>query len=162
LNAFGRLLPAIEAQAKLFDLRPDRESWRLNASADFYRDGFLLTGSANLALMRQVSESLAGRASDLTLWPKTRRGQRGLGRCGRWGQLLDTPDSGWLELLMGERESREDWRSLAGRGGHPTPALELTSATDRRVCGLMVISAPISSATCWTSLRSAPYPISDP
>jgi len=29
---------------------------------------FLLTGSANLLLMRQVSESLAGRASYLTLW----------------------------------------------------------------------------------------------
>jgi hypothetical protein len=43
---------------------------------------FLLTGSANLLLMRQVSESLAGRASDLTLWPMTRREQRGLGRCG--------------------------------------------------------------------------------
>ena len=34
---------------------------------------FLLTGSANLLLMRGVSESLAGRASYLTLWPMTRR-----------------------------------------------------------------------------------------
>src|SRR5437667_5178806 len=33
---------------------------------------FLLTGSANLPRMRQVSESLAGRASYLTLWPMTR------------------------------------------------------------------------------------------
>ena len=45
---------------------------------------FLLTGSANLLLMRGVSESLAGRASYLTLWPMTRREQRGLGRCGLW------------------------------------------------------------------------------
>lgn len=30
---------------------------------------FLLTGSANLLLMKQVSESLAGRASHVTLWP---------------------------------------------------------------------------------------------
>ena len=52
---------------------------------------FLLTGSANLLLMRQVSESLAGRASYLTLWPMTRREQHGLGRCGRWEELLDTP-----------------------------------------------------------------------
>jgi hypothetical protein len=37
---------------------------------------FLLTGSANLLLMRQVSESLAGRASYLTLWPMTRREQQ--------------------------------------------------------------------------------------
>src|SRR5262245_36815877 len=43
---------------------------------------FLLTGSANLLLMRRVSESLAGRASHLTLWPMTRREQRGLGRAG--------------------------------------------------------------------------------
>ena len=38
---------------------------------------FLLTGSANLLLMRRVSESLAGRASYLTLWPMTRREQLG-------------------------------------------------------------------------------------
>ena len=43
---------------------------------------FLITGSANLLLMRQVSESLAGRASYLTLWPMTRREQLGLGRGG--------------------------------------------------------------------------------
>ena len=41
---------------------------------------FLITGSANLLLMRQVSESLAGRASYLTFWPMTRREQLGLGR----------------------------------------------------------------------------------
>lgn len=40
---------------------------------------FLLTGSANLLLMRGVSESLAGRASYLTLWPMARREQRGFG-----------------------------------------------------------------------------------
>src|SRR5437016_2513898 len=34
---------------------------------------FLLTGSANLALMRNVSESLAGRALYLTIWPMARR-----------------------------------------------------------------------------------------
>ena len=33
---------------------------------------FLLSGSANLLLMRRVSESLAGRASYLTLWPSPR------------------------------------------------------------------------------------------
>ena len=44
---------------------------------------FLLSGSANLLLMQQTGESLAGRASYLTLWPMTRREQRGLGQCGR-------------------------------------------------------------------------------
>lgn len=94
---------------------------------------FLLTGSANLLLMRQVSESLAGRASYLTLWPMTRREQQGLGRCGRWEELLDTSDSRWLELLAGEKDRAEDWRALAARGGFPTPALQLTTATDRRI-----------------------------
>jgi hypothetical protein len=94
---------------------------------------FLLTGSANLLLMKQVPESLAGRASYLTLWPMTRREQHGLGQCGRWEELLDTPDTGWLELLAGEKPRAEDWRALAARGGFPTPALELTTAADRRI-----------------------------
>lgn len=94
---------------------------------------FLLTGSANLLLMRQVSESLAGRASYLTLWPMTRREQRGLGRCGRWEDLFATPDAEWRELLTDEKEIAEDWHMLARRGGFPTPALELTTASDRRI-----------------------------
>jgi predicted AAA+ superfamily ATPase len=94
---------------------------------------FLLTGSANLLLMKQVSESLAGRASYLTLWPMTRREQRGLGRCGRWEEVQSTPDTEWREMLAGEKESAEDWRMLARRGGFPTPALELATAADRRI-----------------------------
>lgn len=49
--------------------------------------------------MRQVSESLAGRASYLTLWPMTRREQLGLGCAGRWEELLASPDHSWLNLL---------------------------------------------------------------
>ena len=94
---------------------------------------FLLAGSANLLLMRQVSESLAGRASYLTLWPMTRREQRGLGRCGLWDELHNTPDAEWREMLGGEKDSAEDWRMLARRGGFPTPALDLTTAADRRI-----------------------------
>src|SRR5438093_248125 len=51
---------------------------------------FLLTGSANLLLMHQVSETLAGRATYLTLWPMTRREQIGMGRGGIWQELLET------------------------------------------------------------------------
>jgi len=94
---------------------------------------FLLTGSANLLLMRQVSESLAGRASYLTLWPMTRREQRGLGRCGLWDELHNTPEAEWREMLVGEKDSTEDWRMLAHRGGFPTPALDLATAADRRI-----------------------------
>lgn len=94
---------------------------------------FLLTGSANLALMRKVSESLAGRASYLTLWPMTRREQRGLGRCGLWDDLLATRDQNWLDLLAAQPDEPEDWRALARRGGFPTPAVHLSKAADRAV-----------------------------
>ena len=94
---------------------------------------FLLTGSANLLLMRQVSESLAGRASYLTLWPMTRREQLGLGQAGRWEDLLATPDTEWRELLMAEDGPEEDWQALALRGGFPTPALELTTPAQRAI-----------------------------
>lgn len=94
---------------------------------------FLLTGSANLLLMRRVSESLAGRASYLTLWPLTRRELRGLGRAGIWDALLETPEREWRELLAAEPDTSEDWRALARRGGFPTPALGLTAPRDRAV-----------------------------
>jgi uncharacterized protein len=98
---------------------------------------FLLTGSANLTLMHQVSESLAGRASYLTLWPMTRREQLGRGRCGRWEELLATPDAQWRELLSdslaADAPVDDDWQSLARRGGFPTPALALTTSHDRAI-----------------------------
>jgi len=94
---------------------------------------FLITGSANLLLMRQVSESLAGRASYLTLWPMTRREQRGLGRCGRWDELLATPDANWRDLLAAGEDRAEDWRVLARHGGFPTPALALSEIAERQI-----------------------------
>ena len=94
---------------------------------------FLLTGSANLLLMRQVSETLAGRASYLTLWPMTRGEQRGLGRAGAWEELLATPDEQWLDLLAARKEEPDDWRALARRGGFPTPALALPKSSERAV-----------------------------
>jgi predicted AAA+ superfamily ATPase len=97
------------------------------------RGQFLLTGSANLLLMRGVSESLAGRASYLTLWPMTRREQRGEGRCGLWEELLATPDAEWLDLLQAQPDEPEDWRALARRGGFPTPSIQLRSARERAI-----------------------------
>jgi predicted AAA+ superfamily ATPase len=94
---------------------------------------FLLTGSANLLLMRQVSESLAGRASYLTLWPMTRGEQQGRGRCGVWEELLSAGENAWLELLAAQPEEREDWRAVARRGGFPTPAVHLSTAHERAV-----------------------------
>lgn len=94
---------------------------------------FLLTGSANLLLMRRVSESLAGRASYLTLWPMTRREQRGEGRGGLWEELLATPEKEWLDLLAAQPDEPEDWRALAQRGGFPTPAVAMKRPADRAV-----------------------------
>lgn len=94
---------------------------------------FLLTGSANLLLMRQVSESLAGRASYLTLWPMTIREQRGLGRCGVWDELLAAPDAEWIDIIAGQPDSPDDWKTVARRGGFPTPALHLDTPRAREV-----------------------------
>lgn len=94
---------------------------------------FLLTGSANLLLMHTVSETLAGRASYLTLWPMTRREQRGLGRAGLWDELFESDDAEWLDVVAGFAADAEDWRALARRGGYPTPAVHLASDPDRRV-----------------------------
>ena len=92
---------------------------------------FLLTGSANLLLMQKISESLAGRALYLTLWPLTRREQLGRGQTGAWGRLFDAPDPEWRDLLLAEEAPEEDWRQLALRGGYPGPALELPDAATR-------------------------------
>jgi hypothetical protein len=94
---------------------------------------FLLTGSANLLLMHKVSESLAGRASYLTLWPMTRREQRGEGRAGFWNELIATRDENWLDLLSAQTSEPEDWRTLARRGGFPTPALQLAKDRERAI-----------------------------
>ncbi|MGH9749523.1 MAG: ATP-binding protein [Candidatus Polarisedimenticolia bacterium] len=94
---------------------------------------FLLTSSANLLLMRRISESLAGRASYLTLWPMTRREQRGLGRCGMWDELLAARDEQWRDLLAAEPDVPDDWRALARRGGYPTPSVGLRTAEERTI-----------------------------
>lgn len=94
---------------------------------------FLLTGSANLLLMRRISESLAGRASYLTLWPMTRREQLGLGQCGIWEELVEVTDREWLDVVTEDGGGREDWRPLAQRGGFPFPAVHLGTAEERAI-----------------------------
>ena len=94
---------------------------------------FLLTGSANLLLMDKVSESLAGRASYLTLWPMTRREQLGLGTGGVWEELLSTSEDDWPELLSAQDVEAEDWVGLARRGGFPSPAIQMRSHQERAI-----------------------------
>jgi predicted AAA+ superfamily ATPase len=94
---------------------------------------FVLTGSANLLLMKRVSESLAGRASYLTLWPMTRGEQRGKARPAAWEELVRTGDDDWVDVLRARPDDEEDWRAVARRGGFPTPALTLRTKAERAV-----------------------------
>ena len=86
---------------------------------------FVLTGSANLLLMGRVSETLAGRAVYVNLWPLTRRERLGLGAPGAWTDLLSTPAAEWPDLIASRDEHPADWRVETRAGGYPTPALEL-------------------------------------
>lgn len=95
---------------------------------------FLLTGSANLLLMRRVAETLAGRASYLSLWPMSRREQLGLGTCGVWEQLVAAPDSAWPDIVTeGTAPDPGEWQTLAHRGGFPFPAVHLGTDEERAV-----------------------------
>lgn len=94
---------------------------------------FLLTGSANLLLMRRVSESLAGRASYLVLSPMTRREQQGTGQGGIWGDLLDADERHWSEIVATQPDEPADWKELALRGGFPVAALQLRTPEQRAI-----------------------------
>lgn len=93
---------------------------------------FLLTGSANLLLQQNVSESLAGRASYLTLRPLTRSEQLGQGRAGFWEELVAAADKEWPDVLA-HGGQKADWHELALHGGFPTPAVTLTSSSERAI-----------------------------
>ncbi|MXZ72632.1 MAG: ATP-binding protein [Acidobacteria bacterium] len=92
---------------------------------------FLLTGSANLLLMRHVSETLAGRATYVNLWPLCRRERLGRGRPGVWSDLLATPVADWPDFFESRHETPADWRTEVCVSGYPTPAVELGAADAR-------------------------------
>lgn len=93
---------------------------------------FLITGSANLLLMKQVAESLAGRAFYLTLRPMTRSELAGRGGAGLWPELCSAPDKAWPDVVQASLRPRSDWREFVRRGGFPTPALQMSNAEERR------------------------------
>jgi uncharacterized protein len=88
---------------------------------------YILTGSANLLLMKRVSETLAGRATYIPLYPLTRGERLGSGTAGIWSELLDTPVGDWFDLVQDRDAIPADWRPLARTGGFPTPAHEMES-----------------------------------
>jgi predicted AAA+ superfamily ATPase len=92
---------------------------------------FLLTGSANLLLMKHVSESLAGRAAYLHLGPMTQAEKEARAPAPLlWSRLLDADDV--KEATRAAEEAvpaKGHWTAWALEGGYP-PVLPL-SADDR-------------------------------
>lgn len=92
---------------------------------------FLLTGSANLLLLRSVGESLAGRALHLVLRPMTEREKRADGSIPVWSRLLDADSPAAVQTSLAV-SSPVDWRRAALEGGLP-PAAFSPSADDRHL-----------------------------
>ena len=92
---------------------------------------FVVTGSANLLLLERVTESVAGWAAYLVLWPMTRRELLGLGTCGGWDRYVEHGPERWQELTVSDPGPRANWRDVARRGGYPPAAHDLTEAADR-------------------------------
>jgi predicted AAA+ superfamily ATPase len=92
---------------------------------------FVLTGSANLLVLRHVADSLSGRAAYITLWTLTRREQLGFGTAGIWSDLVDADDRSWAGIAEQSDAPPANWREVACRGGFPTPAIELDRQADR-------------------------------
>ena len=88
---------------------------------------FILTGSANLLLMQRISESLAGRATYVNLWPLSRAERLGRGTPGIWSALLAAPLAEWPGLIQSRQATPADWRIEVLASGYPGPALELGS-----------------------------------
>jgi len=95
------------------------------------RGQFVLTGSANLLMMKHVGDSLAGRAYYLHLQTLTRREQQGRGTAGIWTRFFETPVADWLDMVRAERVHQEDWREVVKRGGFPAVALERQDEQER-------------------------------
>jgi len=79
---------------------------------------FLLTGSANLLLLRSVGESLAGRATYLVLRVLTEREKRRDASPPVWSRLLAAKTAAEVTAELGDAVDL-DWRRAALEGGFP-------------------------------------------
>jgi hypothetical protein len=86
---------------------------------------FLLTGSANLLMMRRVSESLAGRAVYHALWPMTEAEKAGRAESGPWSEWLVADEVRAATKIASGWEAGAGWIARALAGGYPVPALGL-------------------------------------
>lgn len=92
---------------------------------------FVLTGSANLLMLKRIGESLAGRAVYVTLWPLTQGELAGQGRTGLWSALLAARAVQWPLVLTQNPRAPADWREAVQRGGMPVPAHQLSTLEER-------------------------------
>ncbi len=106
---------------------------------------FVLTGSANLLMMEQIGETLAGRAVYVTLWLFARRERLGLGRAGLWSELVSARWAKWRDVIDEHAGPQEDWRASVRLGG-------LSGARSRHVTlvqvGFPVTFRPTLNAIC--------------
>jgi len=91
--------------------------------ADRKSGAFLLTGSANVLLLPQISESLAGRAQRFTLWPLS-QGELG-GKPDRFAEALFASRT---LAVKGSGDLRRDTLRRALRGGFPEAISRSTHA----------------------------------
>ncbi len=95
------------------------------------RGRFLLTGSANLLLMRQVADSLAGRAVYLLLAPFTAGERQGEGRLPPWSEVASCRRGAEVAQRINELPAADcNWQREILRGGMP-PASLARSARER-------------------------------
>ena len=92
---------------------------------------FIVTGSADLLAMREVADSLAGRAVYVPLRPMTRRELLGRGAAGQWSRYLEAPRDAWPELTRTDDAPPAPWQDAVRRGGFPVPALDLPDDATR-------------------------------
>lgn len=98
------------------------------------RGQFVLTGSANLLMMKRVGDSLSGRAYYLRLWPMTRREQLGTGQTGDWDRFFDHSVERWLDVTRSDEAPRASWSERSARGGFPEISVGANlTATERAI-----------------------------
>ena len=89
---------------------------------------FLLTGSQNLLMMRRISETLAGRAVYLTLWPMAESEKSGNPSPGPWERLLKARSATAAERILAAPVVSHPWEKKALAGGYPVPSLQLKAS----------------------------------
>ncbi len=89
---------------------------------------FLLTGSQNLLMMRRISETLAGRAVYLTLWPMAESEKSGRPSPGPWERLLKARTATAAEKILASPVVSHPWEERALAGGYPVPSLQLKAS----------------------------------